>query len=500
MKKELIFLLAAAALGTVCFSNLTAGKVSAKTGGDFQYTVNVKDKKTCSIRKYTGKANNVTVPSKINGYKVTRIGDMAFAGNSKIRSVKLPKKVTSIGKKAFTRCKNLKKINLPDNITTIGTDAFYDCGKLTIPAVPAKLKKAGAYAFMDCKVKKFTFTSNMKELDKEAFTRCDIGEFTISRDVDNFDSDTLWGVQFDKISVDNANKKYDSRDNCNALIETATNTLLVGSNTTAIPSTVTAIDKDAFSNCDRIKEIYIPDSVKTIGERAFFCTGLEKINIPKDLQKTDLLKIIKSDSLSSISVSEGNPFYDSRDNCNGVIDTESNLLVLACKNTVIPATVKAIDSFAYMTTPLELIIPEGVVNIENWAFKDIKTLEKITLPSSLNYIGKDAFRGCENLREVNIQEGLTIIGDGSFFACDKLEKITLPSTLVSIGWEAFSDCDSLTEIYIPKNVKNIDFKSAFNNCFLLERITIDPENQYFKSEKNGLKVIERSTNKTIFQL
>ena len=74
MKKELVFILGAAVLGIVCFSNLTADKVSAKTSGDYKYVVTGKKKKTCAIRKYTGKETDVTVPEKLDGYTVTRIG------------------------------------------------------------------------------------------------------------------------------------------------------------------------------------------------------------------------------------------------------------------------------------------------------------------------------------------------------------------------------------------------------------------------------------------
>ena len=502
MKKELVFILGAAVLGTVCFSNLTADKVSAKTSGDYKYVVTGKKKKTCAIRKYTGKETDVTVPEKLDGYTVTRIGNQAFARNRKIKSVTLPKRVTKIGKKAFIFCDKLKEVNLSDNIHTIESEAFDECYRLENITLPSKLKKIGSYAFFDCSIKDLYIPQYLEKIGDSSFRNNSL----------------------DSIAVDEKNKKFDSREDCNAMIERLTNTIVLGSNKTTVPSTVTAIGEDAFYNCRKLKEITIPAGVKTIGENAFqhcaslekviisegltdigefafgscgslkevkfpdsletigskafeYCKSLNSIYIPKNLKKTeDLRDKFWGAGIKSITVADGNPYYDSRDNCNGVIETSSNTLVLACENTNIPKTVKIIGEFAYVTFPSELIIPEGVEELSEGALCGCETTEKITLPSSLKSIGPYAFEHCYLLKEITIPEGITEIKESTFNCCEALEEITLPSSLTVIEscitgssykmetvnyrgsiaqWKKIkiSDYDILEELYINYNYK-----------------------------------------------
>ena len=497
MKKELMIMLGAALLGTVCFSNITAEKASAKTSGDYQYVITGKKQKTCAIRKYTGKDKDVKIPSKLDGYTVTRIGNLAFAKNMNIQSVTFPKRVTKIGRKAFKGCENLKKIKFSDNIHTIEREAFYLCMELKDVSLPSKLKKLGNYAFDYCPIKDISIPQYVESIGYESFDR----------------------IGLDSITVDEKNKTYDSRENCNALIKTSTNTIIYGSNKSTVPSTVTAIGEEAFYNCRKLKEITIPAGFKTIGNSAFqdcdalekvsFSEGLKKIgdgaffgcsslkdiklpdsletiggyafqdckkisniNIPKDLIKTDdFRKIFQSCDIKSISVADGNKFYDSRDNCNGVIETATNTLVLGCENTNIPDSVKVIGNNPFVTVPSELIIPEGVEELSDNAFYFNEDLKKISLPSTLKSIGSGAFWDCCSIREITIPEGIAEIKDDTFNHCEKLEKITLPSSLKSIGLFAFNYCGSLKEISIPDGTCEIK-ENAFNYCEKLKKITL----------------------------
>ena len=479
MKKELVFMLGAAVLGTVCFSNITADKVSANTSGDYKYVITGKKQKTCAIRKYTGKDKDVVVPAKLDGYTVTRIGNSAFARNRKIKSVTLPKRVTKIGKKAFILCDKLKEVKLSDNIHTIESEAFDSCYKLENITLPSKLKKIGSYAFFDCSIK----------------------DLYIPQYLEKFDDSSFRNNSLDSIAVDGKNKKYDSRENCNALIERSTNTIVLGSNKTTVPSTVTAIGDYALSDSDKLKEITIPASVKTIGDYAFnhcdslekvifsegltdigeyafgvcgslkeikfpdsletignrafeYCKNLNSIYIPKNLKKTENLREkFWGNGLKSISVADGNPYYDSRDNCNGMIETSSNTLVLACETTNIPNTVKIIGQFSYVTSPSELIIPEGVEELSEGALCGCENVEKITLPSSLKSIGPYAIAHCYLLKEITISEGITEIKEDTFNCCEALEKINYRGSKAQ--WEKIkiSDPDKLEEFDINYNYK-----------------------------------------------
>jgi hypothetical protein len=165
------------------------------------------------------------------------------------------------------------------------------------------------------------------------------------------------------IVVADGNTVYDSRDNCNAIIETATNTLFAGCQSTVIPNSVTSI-----------------------GDAAFWeCTGF-----------------------TSISVAEGNSKYDSRDNCNAIIEKESNKLILGCKNT---------------------IIPNNVTSIGKYAFYKCRGLTSVTIPDSVTSIGEEAFYNCYDITIITIGNSVTSIGEWAFYNCVVLNTVHNYSTL-----------------------------------------------------------------------
>ncbi|MBR6648096.1 MAG: leucine-rich repeat domain-containing protein, partial [Bacteroidaceae bacterium] len=143
------------------------------------------------------------------------------------------------------------------------------------------------------------------------------------------------------ITVSKDNPVYDSRDNCNALIETATNTIIRGCENTVIPNSVTTIGKGAFRRCSALTNVTIPNSVTSIGDYAFyFCDALTGITIPNSVTCIGEAAFSNCSALTSITVSKDNPVYDSRDNCNAIIETATNTIILGCKNTVVPDGVK----------------------------------------------------------------------------------------------------------------------------------------------------------------
>ena len=144
---------------------------------------------------------------------------------------------------------------------------------------------------------------------------------------------------------------------------------------------VTTIGEDAFSFCTGLTSVAIPNSVTTIGEHAFSgCTGL-----------------------TSIVVKNGNPKYDSRNNCNAIIETETNTLIAGCKNTT---------------------IPNSVTTIGQWAFSGCTGLTSVSIPNSVTEIGRSAFEDCIGLTSVTIPNSVTVIDGLAFFGCSGLTSIT----------------------------------------------------------------------------
>ena len=181
-----------------------------------------------------------------------------------------------------------------------------------------------------------------------------------------------------------------------------------------IPDSVFHIGSEAFAGCVNLKEITIPDSVEYIDFHAFAeCKELTAIVIPASVKRLGTYLFTECDKLSSIVVAEGNKQYDSRNNCNAIIDTESNTLLHGCANTVIPDSVTAIGPGAFTRHPgiTAISIPGSVKSIGNAAFFACENLDNVTIPDSVETIGQEAFARCKSLKTITIPKGANVAKD-----------------------------------------------------------------------------------------
>ena len=410
-----------------------------------------------SSSKYTG---SITIPATVTSggttYNVTSVGYWAFGNCSGLTSITIPNSVTSIGNSAFYGCRGLTSITIPNSVTSIGNFAFSGCSGLTSITIPNSVTSINIYAFQGCSgLTSITIPNSVTSIGIGAFSGCS----------------SLTSIQ-----VETGNTTYDSRDNCNAIIETATNTLIAGCQNTTIPNSVTSIEDDAFFDCTNMTSITIPESVTSIGSNAFEgCSGLTSITIPN--------------SVTSIGSSA---FED----CSGLTSfTIPNVLT-----TISPATFYGCSGLT------SIIIPESVTSISWGAFTDCSSLADITFPSNLSYIdfsddygsvfvfdgtawynnqpdgmvyaGNVAYRYKGSMpanTNITLRDGTLGIGAGAFEhnsvpSNGNLSSITIPASVTTIGDYAFSGCSGLTSVVSkikePFNLRAVAFEGISSNCVL----------------------------------
>ncbi|MBO5703177.1 MAG: leucine-rich repeat protein [Bacteroidaceae bacterium] len=423
---------------------------------------------------YAEYSGNITIPESLTfnekTYSVTSIGSSAFRNCSGLTSVTIGDGVTSIGGSAFSGCYDLTSITIPGNVTSIGSWAFEDCCNLTSVTIGDGVTSIGYYAFSDCtKLTSITIPNSVTSIENGAFARCsnltsiiipnsltNIGDnvfsscssltaITIPSSVTSISKVAFSGCSgLTSIVVEAGNAKYDSRENCNAIIESESNTLITGCMNTIIPNSVTSIGEGAFSNCSGLTSVTIPNSVTSIGYSAFKgCTNLTSITIPESVTSIEsyafsgcscLTTIDIPTSVTSIGgyVFNNTPWYNN-----------------------LPDGIVYIGKVLYkykgtMPKDTDIEVQEGTISISPSAFSDYSYLKSISIPNSVLSIGDHAFYYCTGLTSVSMGDSVTSIGESAFYNCYNLATITLPRTITEIEDYAFS-CSGLTEVisYIP---------------------------------------------------
>ncbi|MCR4615147.1 MAG: leucine-rich repeat domain-containing protein [Clostridiales bacterium] len=396
---------------------------------------------------------SVTIPD-----SVTEIGDQAFEGCTGLTSMTIPDSVTSIGWKAFMECRGLTSVTIGNGVTSIGGSAFYNCTGLTSVIIPDSVKSIGAWAFCDCTgLTSVTIGNNVTSIGECAFYNC-TGLTSVYY---NGSLEQWCKFEFDRSDsnpVTYAHKLYINNQLLTKMV---------------IPDNVTNIGNYAFYNCTGLTSVTIPDSVTNIGNSAFYgCTGLTNVAIGNGVTSIGDWAFAECTGLTSITVSNGNKKYDSRNDCNAIIETESNTLICGCKNTIIPDSVTSIGNNAFYncTGLTSVIIPDSVTGVGGWAFLNCTGLTNVTIPDSVTSIGSFAFADCTGLTSVNIGNSVTSMGT-AFYGCTGLTSVTIGNGVTSIGFEAFADCTGLTSVTIPDSVTSIG-GSAFSGCTGLTSVTI----------------------------
>ena len=249
-----------------------------------------------------------------------------------------------------------------------------------------------------------------------------------------------------EIEIDENNANYSSLD---GVLYNKKETLLIRypagkDEDFTVPSTVTTIGDDAFSDCEALLHVTIPNSVTRIGDYAFYkCVGLEEISIPASVTSIGDGALAGCSSLMGIVVDDKNSTYTSDE---GILYSKDKTRLIQLKN---------------------VILPDGLTTIEEDAFADGEALQTVVIPASVTRIGNRAFFASEELLTAKIPEGIERIGDDVFNSCKAMTSIIIPQSLKSVGRSAFEYCVSLGSITLPAGVTSIGPK-AFEGCFLLK--------------------------------
>lgn len=367
---------------------------------------------------------------------VKSIGKHAFAGCAFITSITIPNSVKLIGDYAFADCTSLEGLEfIGDGITSMGECVFYGCSSITYPVytsrvfaylpesysgaytIPDGIQSIAAGAFYDCKgLTDITIPNSVKSIGRRAFWGCrGLTSITIPNSVKSI-GDIIFASckNLTSIVVENGNTTYDSRDNCNAIIKIASNTLVAGCKETIIPNSVKSIGDSAFYSCSGMTSIAIPNSVTRIGNHTFYgCKDLTSVTIGNNVTGIGEYAFSYCDLLTSIEIpnsvtSIGNRAFEG---CTGL---------------------PVVDNIRYADTYL-------VKAVDN-------SLSSYTIKEGTKWIGSTAFYRCIGLTSIDIPNSVKSIGDYAFYECSNLNSLTIGNSVTSIGMAAFSSCTGLTSI------------------------------------------------------
>lgn len=341
-------------------------------------------------------------------YRVGLTGDVVIPSSITIDGTKYT--VTSFGNDPFSTdyCAEITSITIPSTIASAKASFFFRCSSLTAIIV-------GDDHPNYCTIDGVLFSKDKTEL--VYYPRGKVGEYTIPDHVTTIGNDAF-----------NYCKGFTS---------------------IKLPNSVTTIGIGAFYYCTELTSIDIPNSVTSIGSAAFNgCAGLTSIEIPASVASIRGYLFEGCTNLESIVVDANNSVYDSRDNCNAIIETATNKLISGCKNSVIVNTVTTIGAGAFSCCQglTKIEIPNSVTAIESGAFIQCKNLTTVVMSNSVTSIGYQAFCDCRKLSTLVLSNSLTSIESQAFVNCVGLTSLEIPASVTSIGEMAFLDCSGLKSI------------------------------------------------------
>ena len=406
--------------------------------GDFVFHNN--DKK--ELVAYIGDGGDVVIPNSVDS-----IGFAAFYGCVDVASINIPSCVKGIDNGAFRGCINLTSINIPNGITRIGDHLFLGCSGLRTITIPNSVTSIGIAAFYESGLESIELPSSITSIESMAFDHCrDLLSVTISNGV-----------------TDIGTSAFSYCDNLVSVV---------------LPESVKCIGWQSFEGCNNLKSIHIPQSVESIGFGAFqFCYNLDTLVVPNSVTDIGNAAFTYIKNVIYTGNATGSPWGAL--NVNGIVDGDF----------VFSDTDKT-KLTAYIGEGGDVVLPENVSSIGEYAFMGCYNIKSVTIPKSITSIGQSAFLYIKNVIDLSVKYNnswgaLSINGtpdENGFIYADNSKSIiaayvgdeqtvVIPNTVRKIGHYAFSNCSKIKNVVIPNSVSSIG-ECAFYGCNNLISVTL----------------------------
>lgn len=391
---------------------------------------------------------------------ISTLGDGIFQGCEALNSVVLPAGITTIGKRAFYGCCSLTDVIIPEGVIAINDETFMNCSSLTDVNIPESVERIGKEAFAKCNaLTNVSIPSRVTQIGDYAFARCESVE-TISL------TDGLTKIGLGAFS-DCSNLKSISVPDTVTEIGDMAFYRCYSLESVELSANIERIGTAMFYGCQVMGDFSIPDKVTTIGAEAFRdCGYLDNINIPAGVTNIGDETVTIRGDFGTYTFS-GRAFYNS-----GI-----NKINIPEGVTVIP------EETFYGSDIYEINLPERMNSIGKRAFYETN-LDRIVIPEGIEIIPEKTFFGCYHLQNVSIPDSVKTIESNAFSGCERIESITIPENVESIAEGVFNNCERLKKIYLVRNsyadgcpeikdeYKNYVFRSGKHLVY--ERIITEP--------------------------
>ena len=450
------------------------------------------------------------LPSSIKSY-----GTGAFT-ETDLRSFFVPKNVTSIGSGIFSGCRTLGTIEVeegnPNYYSPSGSNAIIERTTKKLIAgcsgtvIPEGVTTIASYA-LSTRILAVTLPESLTTIEDHAFEGASLKYLFIPKNVKSIGYSAFNSAELQGISVDGGNTVYDSRNNCNCLIETATNTVLLGSAGSVIPEGIETIGDQAF-RASRIGIITLPQSLKKIGMMAFEFTWLRHLEIPSNVTfignsafTQSHFKVCRVKCQTPPSMDE-NAFYAMESDAKLVVPNGTKAKYKSAKGWKDFPEILEESEFqssrelnVAVAGSLSSLIPEN----ERGSIEELKLTGQLNNDDLIfireELCGADQSNIRGNLRVLDMTNARIendVLGFEALKWTITLEEVKLPNTLKSIGWMAFFE-SGIKGLFIPKSVTDLG-PDIFYQCDNLSYLIVEEGNPVFDSRENCNAIIETATN------